>query len=64
MLDATLLKQLSSGGPTVVTLLSTVRVSTPDGAGTLIYLRQDGYLGVRLDGETRVDEWAVGQVSL
>lgn len=35
------------------------RVRTHLGEGALVYATEDGYLGVRLDGETRVDEYPV-----
>lgn len=31
--------------------------------GTLVYRTRDGWLGVRLDGERRVDEWQSWQVA-
>jgi hypothetical protein len=37
--------------------LAAVRVSTHLGAGQLVYATDDQYLGVQLDGETRVDEY-------
>lgn len=33
------------------------RVQTHIGSGRLIYGTDDGYLGVQLDGETRIDEY-------
>ncbi len=34
------------------------RITTHCGSGTLVYATDDGYLGVRLDGETRIDEYS------
>lgn len=36
-------------------------VATLGGTGLLVYLTSDGYLGVRLAGESRVDEWPAEQ---
>jgi hypothetical protein len=41
-----------------------VRVATNLGPGALVYATDDGFLGCRLDGETRVDEYSAEQVSL
>ena len=34
-----------------------IRVRTHLGDGALVYTTDDGYIGVRLDGEARVDEY-------
>lgn len=36
---------------------ATVRVATHLGEGVLVYATDDGYIGVQLDGETRIDEY-------
>ena len=40
------------------------RVTTMQGAGTALYLTRDGWIGVRLDGETRVDEYPIEHVAV
>lgn len=42
--------------------LSQPRVTTLRGAGLLVYGTSDGWCGVRLDGEVRVDEYPAEQV--
>lgn len=37
--------------------LSQTRVRTHLGDGAIVYADEDGYLGIRLDGETRIDEY-------
>lgn len=43
-------------------LLPGTRVTTWCGVGTLQYTKPGGWLGVKLDGETRVDEYPVETV--
>lgn len=39
-----------------------VRLSTGE-QGELVYVTRDGWLGVRVDGERRIDEWQRHQVT-
>jgi len=57
MLDATLLARRGSRR-LAYAIGSTIRIRTNSGTGNLVYVTDDLYLGVRLDGETRVDEYA------
>ncbi len=57
MLDATLLARRGSRR-LAYAIGSTIRIRTNCGTGNLVYVTDDLYLGVRLDGETRVDEYA------
>lgn len=41
-----------------------VRITSMWGDGVLVYLTSDGFVGVRLDGETRVDEYPGEHVKL
>lgn len=56
MLDATLLARRGSRR-LAYAIGSTIRIRTNSGTGNLVYVTDDLYLGVRLDGETRVDEY-------
>jgi hypothetical protein len=40
------------------------RVTSMWGAGVMVYAKSDGWVGIRLDGETRVDEYPVEHVRL
>lgn len=40
------------------------RCVTGAGAGALLYATDDGWVGVRLDGETRADEWPAESVEV
>lgn len=42
---------------------NTIRVRTTCGDGVLVYGTADGFCGVQLDGETRVDEYAAEHVT-
>jgi hypothetical protein len=39
--------------------LTSLRVKNHIGSGALVYATDDGWLGVQLDGETRIDEYPV-----
>jgi len=41
-----------------------IRVRTVHGDGQLIYVTDDLYLGIRLDGETRTDEYRAAAVQV
>jgi hypothetical protein len=41
-----------------------IRVDGMWGMGRLIYVTEDGWCGIRLDGETRIDEYPADQLSL
>lgn len=43
--------------------LTPVSVSTHMGDGVAVYVNQDGYVGVRLNGETRIEEVGKEHVS-
>ncbi|MDQ1446771.1 MAG: hypothetical protein QOI20_3235 [Acidimicrobiaceae bacterium] len=45
-------------------LASPARCTTHLGAGRLVYVTEDGWCGVQLDGEKRVDEYQRFQVEL
>lgn len=41
------------------------KVTTWDGHnGTVVYRRKDGWYGVRIDGELRIDEWQADQLEV
>jgi len=56
MLDTTLLARRGDRQLAYV-VGSIIRIRTIKGAGDLIYVTDDLYLGVKLDGETRIDEY-------
>jgi hypothetical protein len=55
MLDALLVNR--DNRRLAYTLGATIRIRTNCGTGNLVYVTEDFYLGVRLDGETRIDEY-------
>lgn len=44
--------------------LDTIRVDGMWGMGRLIYVTPDGYAGIMLDGETRIDEYPAEHLDL
>lgn len=52
-----------SGGRRRAYPLESITVRTNLGPGRLSYLTEDGWLGVQLDGEQRVDEYPIEQVA-
>ena len=62
MLDTTLL--VTRGARQLAYLIgATISIATIHGAGRAVYLTSDGYVGVQLDGEGRIDEYPLGQCS-
>ncbi|HKP08306.1 MAG TPA: hypothetical protein VJU58_13720 [Microbacterium sp.] len=53
-----------SGGHRRAYPLDLVRVVTHLGAGRLVYVSDDRWIGVQLDGESRVDEYQPSSVSV
>ena len=60
MLDTLLIK--SNGRRATAILTTAVRVRSHLGTGVFRYVTSDGYIGVQLDGEDRVEEIPVEQV--
>lgn len=57
-----LLKRDSLGNRLLAYLTKKVMVHTTQGIGELVYGTQDGYCGVRLLGETRIDEYPMDAI--
>ena len=57
MLDANVLLARRGNRQLAYAIGATIRIRTTCGTGNLIYVTDDLHLGVRLDGETRIDEY-------
>jgi hypothetical protein len=44
-------------------LTQALQVATPCGAGQLVYITDDGFAGVQLAGETRIDEYSLAHLT-